>query len=148
MPVLNQWEVSIFVRTGQLSPISPAIMEIHHVLRRFLLGKRATRLWSSNLRVTTGFSTTVKSQSTLDDYTNSVNRILTSSLSATQMIWLLLSAFEANALLDSPVRRSKFVHLHVCAPNIRRILPVAADFMFFFNISGFNIRPGIDQDLG
>jgi len=140
-------DIISFVRTGQVSLNSSAIMEVPKLLGGFSIGKWSIEAaWSSSLRVTTDFATTIKSQSTVDDYANIVSWILTSSLSATQNIWLIISAFEANALLDY-TRRSKYVYLHVYAPNLRRTRLCAADSMSFFNISGSNTRPMINNDL-
>lgn len=140
-------DIISFVRTGQVSLNSSAIMEVPKLLGGFSIGKWSIEAaWSSSLRVTTDFATTIKSQSTVDDYANTVSWILTSSLSATQNIWLIISAFEANALLDY-TRRSKYVYLHVYAPNLRRTRLCAADSMSFFNISGSNTRPMINNDL-
>jgi len=140
-------DIIAFVQTGQLPLNSSATLDIHQFLERFSFGNLSTKaVWSQSLRVTTDFATTVKSQSTLDDYANIVNWILTSSAHASQKVWLVLSAFEANFLLDL-IRRSKFVHLHTYAPRIRSKSPITADSMLFFNVSGLSTKPSIDTSL-
>jgi hypothetical protein len=140
-------DIVAFVQTGQLPLNSSATLDVHRYLERFSFGNLSTKAaWSQSLRVTTDFATTVKSPSTLDDYANTVNWILTSSVHASQKIWFVLSAFEANALLDF-IRRSKFVHLHAYAPRIRSKNPIKADSMLFFNISGFGTDLSIDTSL-
>ena len=138
-------DIILFVRTGQISPDSSAIMEIPKLLRRFSIGKWSTKVaWSSGLRVTADFATTIKSQSTVDEYANTVSWVLTSNLSAAQKIWLVISAFEANALLDY-IRHSKFVNLHIYAPNLQKMRLSATDSMSFFNISGSSTRSIINN---
>jgi hypothetical protein len=140
-------DIIAFVQTGQLTLNSPATLAIHQFLEHFSFGNLSTETaWSQSLRVTTDFATTVKPPSTLDDYANTVNWILSSSAHASQKIWLVLSAFEANALLDF-IRKSKFVLLHVYAPRIRSKSPITANSMFFFNISGLSTSPLIDTSL-
>jgi len=140
-------DIISFVRSGQISANSSAIMEVPKLLMRLSIGQwSATGSWDSHLQVTADFATTVELQSPVDDYANMVSWVLTSSSSAAQKIWLVISAFEANALLDH-IRRSKFVCLHVYAPNLQRLRLCAADSMLFFNISGSDTSPVINDKL-
>jgi len=129
--------ISTFVRTGQLSLTSFATMTVSFALRKFSFAKPpATQrtAWSKYLRISEDFMTTIKSKSSIDEYVNPVNWVLTTTSKKTQQVWLVISPFEANALLNL-IRNSKHVQRHVYAPTIRRIRPFAADTMKFFNIS-------------
>ncbi|RDW76207.1 hypothetical protein BP5796_07028 [Coleophoma crateriformis] len=140
-------DIISFVRTGQVPLESSAVMDVPKFLGHFSIGKWSTKAaWSSSLWVTIDFATTIKSQSTVDDYANPVSWILASSSSATPKILLVISAFEANALLDY-IRCSESVCLHVYAPNLRKSRLCAMDSMLFFNISGSNTNYIINKDL-
>ena len=138
-PILHP-DMRTFVQTGEISLASPATIDIAHAVQKCSFGNASKQLpdaWSPGLRISLDFMTTVESHSTLDLYANPVNWVLTTNPKLKSRTWIVISPFEANALIDQ-VRSSTCVRLHVYAPTIRRIRPFAADTLQLFSISGTN----------
>ncbi|MCJ1471894.1 hypothetical protein MMC13_000535 [Lambiella insularis] len=144
VPVL-QPDILNFVRTGYL-PTSSYIttfeaFEIDGHCSFQNLSRDVLTPWVGQVRVTEDFAVTIsphnfpKGPPVLDQYANSVNWILTTTSKFRHPTWLVLSPFEANALIKE-VRASKHVCLHIYAPSIRKSRGHIADDLRLFNISG------------
>ncbi|KAG1893015.1 uncharacterized protein F5891DRAFT_1209340, partial [Suillus fuscotomentosus] len=122
-------DVRSFIRTGTIPDGSHVFTAVFDTLATTSAASSGRQPWSRDVFASRDFTTTVLTEEKTDNYTRSVNWILSSTASRGQVL-VIVSPFEANVLLPD-IRASKRVHLHIYTPRVTKMMKSCDDLRLY-----------------